>query len=153
MFRLLPLEKLTIKLIKPLTFYKDVTHSYKGLLAEKQALEITLKALKGKTLKNALAPSSSPQSATVSDASASESEASNKFTNSPESSSISSTVAKEQEEKINALTSNIQLILDNKSKMESAYMAEKKKIRVILFHFSLKSQNKTNPHNRKLSPD
>ncbi len=116
---------------------KDVTHSYKSLLAEKQALEITLKALKGKTLKNALAPSSTPQSATVSDASASESEASNKFTNSPESSSITSTVSKEQEDKINALTSNIQLILDNKSKMESAYMAEKKKIRVNLFHFSL----------------
>lgn len=34
------------------------------------------------------------------------------------------------EEKIAALTSNIQLVLDNKSKMEMNYQAEKKKLRV-----------------------
>ena len=123
-----------------------MTSGYKSLLAEKQALEITLKALKGgKSIKNALlaptATSSSPQSAAVSDASASESEtsASNK------AETISPAFAKEQDDKIAALTSNIQLILDNKSKLESGFQAERKKLRVIhlVLHLYRLFENKT----------
>jgi len=41
-----------------------------------------------------------------------------------------SSTSDDSEERIAALTSNIQLLLDNKSKMEAGYQAEKKKLLV-----------------------
>lgn len=124
--------------------FRDVTHAYKSLLAEKQALEITLKALKAKpalaqtnktksdVLSSSGSATSSPQTSrhnlatdTASDASENESkyESNNSQSN--------------NEDKIAALTANIHVLMENKSKMELNYQAEKKKLRVYLIFFDV----------------
>jgi chromosome segregation ATPase len=94
----------------------DLTSAYKSLLAEKQALEITIKALKTKTT---ILPSKNIEP--TSSSSISE----------HESGTLSDTDSnkKNDDNKVSVLTSNIQLLLDNKSKMEKNYQAEKKKLR------------------------
>lgn len=121
-----------------------MTHGYKSLLAEKQALEITIKALKTKNLtpgsgssslltvkskSNTASPAVSMSDLTATsenDASSSHDEA---------SSSAIKKVDEEasQEEKIAALTANVQILLENKSKLEASYQAERKKFRVNIF--------------------
>jgi hypothetical protein len=127
---------------------QDVTHAYKSMMAEKQALEITLKALKTnsnlaneiktqKTMTSELKSSNTSRSASYSDLSdtdsvrnkANQDTASN--SNNPEA--IKNGLSEHQEDKIAALTSNIQIIMENKAKMEANYLAEKKKLRVFEF--------------------
>lgn len=114
---------------------QDVTHAYKSILAEKQALEITIKALK---TKNVLSTSSqglnnkpkastaTPTNLSASSRSVSTSDVSEVEFQSNDQSELNSN----QEDRIQALTSNIQLLLETKSKMEQSYQAEKKKLRV-----------------------
>ncbi len=116
-----------------------MTHAYKSLLAEKKAFEITIKALKTKTapaqsnLVGLAATGLSNSSRSVSDVSEHES-----TTGDP------AAIAKEtdnSESKISALTSNIQVLLDAKSKMEANYLAEKKKLRADLEEMKNKYDN------------
>lgn len=106
--------------------FRDLTHAYKSLLAEKKALEITVQALKTKKpLPNSNAATSelSASSSTVSD---SDHESTSSKTG------VESQEAGSDANKIAALTSNIQVLLDTKSKMEASYQAEKKKLRIDL---------------------
>jgi hypothetical protein len=121
---------------------QDLTSAYKSVLAEKQALEITLKALKTKN--NILTPNKkneqsnlvSASNSGLSASSRSVSDASEQETNDPTSKSEfkaatkTSSDSEDAEARIAALTSNIQLLLENKSKMEAGYQAEKKKLLV-----------------------
>lgn len=121
-----------------------MTHAYKSLLAEKQALEITLKALKtNSSLANEIksknveqstsnaTTANTSRSASASDLSDSEHRKSKPAEASTSSTSLSS--KQDYEEKIAALTSNVQIILENKAKMEASYVAEKKKLRVFIY--------------------
>ena len=120
----------------------DVTHAYKVLLAEKQALEITLKSFKTKVQP---APPQQQQQTSDAASSAGKSSASDSLESAAQStsqqhsaseSSPSATADNGDSEKIAALTSNIQLLLENKSKMEMGYQAEKKKLKVSASHIS-----------------
>lgn len=128
----------------------DVTHAYKSLLAEKKALEITLKTLKtspstfakpaaaatGQLLKPGGQLSASSRSVSISDVSEQEyNEASGAEPSSRVSvaSSPDSTLPAESsngDDKVAALMSNIQVLMEAKSSMEQSYLAEKKKMRV-----------------------
>jgi hypothetical protein len=120
-------------------------------LEEKKALEITIKALKttSKTslLNSQLAeanklkasPSFSNQllatsrSVSTSDLSEVDAQSNADSTTDLDSSNnkfLANLNELNQEEKLNALTSNIQLLIENKSKLEQAFQAEKKKLRV-----------------------
>ena len=138
-----------------MSLFLDVTHAYKSLLAEKKALEITLKTLKtspatfSKPAANLPAKqtnqlSASSRSVSVSDVSeleypvnsneASANEASSQVSvaSSPDSNDKSGArdLGASAEEKIAALTANIQILMESKSTMEQNYLAEKKKLRV-----------------------
>jgi hypothetical protein len=89
--------------------FKDLTHAYKSLLAEKKALETTLKTLK---------------STDSNEAQSNKSKADKTTSESDESSS------EQKEDKLALLTSNMQVIIETKSKMESTYIAEKKILKV-----------------------
>jgi hypothetical protein len=89
--------------------FKNLTHAYKALLAEKKALEITLKALK---------------TTNTNEAQSSKSKADKTTSESDESSS------EQKEDKLTLLTANMQLLIETKSKMESTYIAEKKILKV-----------------------
>jgi len=89
--------------------FKDLTHAYKSLLAEKKALEITLKALK---------------TTNTNEAQSSKSKAEKTASESDESSS------EQKEDKYGLLTANMQVLIETKSKMESSYIAEKKILKV-----------------------
>jgi DNA repair exonuclease SbcCD ATPase subunit len=120
------------------TKFRDVTHAYKSLLAEKQALEITLKAVKSK--------SSLLSSAHKANDASSSSFMTANTSRSPSCSDLSDSEQKQKtqndyESKIAALTDNIQVILDNKSKMEAAYLAEKKKLRQDCEEIKIKYEN------------
>ena len=112
-----------------------MTHAYKSLIAEKQALEITLKALKTKSsLVNEIKSQQASQNVTANTSrSGSVSDLSDtefKKGNATAAVSAAKLCNQDQEEKIAALTSNIHIIMDNKAKMEANYLAEKKKLRV-----------------------
>jgi hypothetical protein len=121
------------------------------VLAEKQALEITLKALKSNSsLANEVVKSkalssviAAEQAATTTNTSRSASYSDLSDTDSASAMRLSAAGNNKQlkeadyEEKIAALTSNIQIIMENKSNMEAAYLAEKKKIRVCFFLYFL----------------
>jgi hypothetical protein len=119
----------------------DVTHAYKSLIEEKKALEITIKALK--TSKTLTVPSinnnnkqtesvsgifSSSRSVSASDLSEQESTVSDSD-NTINSKLQQAANLSNQEDKIAALTSNIQLLISNKSKLEQNFQAERKKLR------------------------
>ena len=91
-------------------------------MAEKKALEITIKALQSKNKPNNVAASSSQ-----SDVSESESRSANGLS-AQELKKVQEDAS--NEEKIAALTANIQLVLENKAHLEASYQAEKKKLRV-----------------------
>lgn len=116
---------------------KDVTHAYRSLKAENQALEITIKSLK--TKKNSVSTSDSSTSLATTKPAASPSqtdiqEASAKQARTETSGNDDQLKKIEQdasnEEKIAALTANIQVVLENKARLEANYQAEKKKLRV-----------------------
>jgi hypothetical protein len=108
----------------------DVTHAYKSLLAEKQALEITVKALKTKTLTQSLKPTNDASGGATS-LSSSLSDVSSEMDSQFDSTAVKKVDEEaSQEEKIAALTSNVQILLENKSKLEASYQAERKKFRV-----------------------
>jgi hypothetical protein len=92
-------------------------------LAEKKALEITIKALQSKNKPNNVAASSSQ-----SDVSESESRSANGLSADQQLKKVQEDSS--NEEKIAALTANIQLVLENKANLEASYQAEKKKLRV-----------------------
>lgn len=119
----------------------DVTHAYKSLIEEKKALEITIKALKSS--KTLTVPSinnnnkqtesvsgifSSSRSVSASDLSEQESTVSDSD-NTINSKLQQAANLSNQEDKIAALTSNIQLLISNKSKLEQNFQAERKKLR------------------------
>lgn len=120
----------------------DVTHAYKSLIEEKKALEITIKALK--TSKTLTVPSinnnnnkqtesvsgifSSSRSVSTSDLSEQESTVSDSD-NTINLKLQQAANLSNQEDKIAALTSNIQLLISNKSKLEQNFQAERKKLR------------------------
>lgn len=125
---------------------KDVTHAYKSLLEEKKALEITIKALKtSSSLSSKLVNSGSSNQLKAtnldgsgifsSSRSVSASDLSEQESNVSDSDNINSKLQhaanlSNQEDKIAALTSNIQLLINNKSKLEQNFQAERKKLRV-----------------------
>jgi hypothetical protein len=131
-----------------------VTHAYKALLAEKQALEITLKAFKAKpTPSNGSAATSNtsgslraptataagasePGSSTLSSRSVSTSDISEQEANGEQPSLVATEEASNSEEKVAALTANIQLLLEHKSKLEQSYQIERKKLRVFCVIFA-----------------
>ena len=109
-----------------------MTHAYKSILAEKKALEITIKALKTKTpLSNnnlaTLASSGLSNSSKSLSSDLSEHETIETSTKSIKS-EVGNSSEQSNEAKIAALTANIQLLVDSKSKMEANYQAEKKKL-------------------------
>lgn len=139
-----------------------MTHAYKSLLAEKKALEITLKTLKSSPstlVKQAVAGnqlsaikpsgqlSASSRSVSISDVSEQEyneaSASNDPVASSPDSveKSASREMDSSSDDKVAALMSNIQVLMDAKSNMEQSYLAEKKKMRVrtvsLLFQLSL----------------
>jgi hypothetical protein len=83
-----------------------------------------------KTATSELKSANTSRSASFSDLSDSDS-VRNKATGQEATLANSKSGLSEQEDKIAALTSNIQIIMDNKAKMEANYLAEKKKLRVI----------------------
>lgn len=134
---------------KSFSLFKDVTHAYKSLLEEKKALEITIKALKTKNIQSvgmttAVSGSSTSLSSNKQQSDASEAEQSGGEQLRKVNADASN------EEKIAALTSNIQLVLEYKSRLEQSYQAEKKKLRVwklsnlnlnLIYLFNLRKQN------------
>lgn len=150
--------------------FRDVTHAYKSLLAEKKALEITLKTLKSSpstfvkpTASAATKPSSGSQlsassrSVSISDVSeqeyneaASSTDPSSRVSvasSSPDSGVEKSSSCREladsasADDKVAALMSNMQVLMEAKSSMEQSYLAEKKKMRADFE--DLKNQLKT----------
>lgn len=132
------------------TKFRDVTNAYRSLLEEKKALEITVKALRT-TSKSSLAKltdsnrtkqgsrsdlntilQTSSRTTSVSDLSEIETHSNTDSVDLDSSNpkSVLSNLVEQglnQEEKINALTSNIQLLIDSKSKLERGFQAERKK--------------------------
>lgn len=92
--------------------FKNLTHAYKSLLAEKKALEITLKTLKTTNANETQSNKSKEEKLT---------------SESDESSS------EQKEDKLALLTANMQVLIETKSKMESTYIAEKKILKVFTY--------------------
>lgn len=92
------------------TKFRDLAQAYKNLLNEKKALEIIVKSIDTKTALTA-------SSRSVSNSDVSEAD----FHPMADG-------AQNDEDKIQSLTANIQVLLDNKTKMEESYKAEKKKL-------------------------
>ncbi|RNA41477.1 DNA double-strand break repair Rad50 [Brachionus plicatilis] len=89
--------------------FRDVTQAYKNLLNEKKALEIIVKSVDTKTALTASSRSVSNSDVSEADFHPAESGPSD-------------------EDKVHSLTANIQVLLDNKAKMEEVYKAERKKL-------------------------
>lgn len=136
----------------------DVTHAYKSLLEEKKALEITIKALKTSTsLSSKLASNSNSQmtpkaenlnhsgifssSRSVSASDLSEQESIISDNDNINSKLQHAANLSNQEDKIAALTSNIQLLISNKSKLEQNFQAERKKLRQEFDELNQKFEN------------
>ncbi|CAF0718628.1 unnamed protein product [Brachionus calyciflorus] len=102
--------------------FRDVTHAYKSLLNEKKSLEIIVKSLDTKSNTSKLSSKTSGlTSRSVSNSDISEAE-----------------TTETHDDKIQTLTTNIQLLLDTKAKMELNYQAEKKKLKADLDDLKLK---------------
>ena len=112
-------------------------------MEEKKALEITIKALKTSKFSSPIPKNEAAKNDTNTLSVSSRSESTSDLSEHSNSESvdyekkstkllnkINETTYSSQEEKISALTSNIQLLIENKSKLESNFQAERKKLRV-----------------------
>lgn len=109
--------------------FRDVTAAYKNVLNEKKALEIIVKSIDPKK-----------------DAQKSKASSNSGNTLAPGSRSVSNSDLSEvdyqpDEDKVQALTANIQAVLENKTKMEQIYHAERKKLLVDLEELKQKFEN------------
>lgn len=92
------------------TKFRDLAQAYKNLLNEKKALEIIVKSIDTKTALTA-------SSRSVSNSDVSEADF-HPMSDNPHN----------DDDRIQSLTANIQVLLDNKTKIEESYKAEKKKL-------------------------